>query len=219
MGGMHCAALTHDSKTLTWGVNDDGALGRNTTAQDADADSDDDEYGLILQESTPIAVPEKSFPNKPPQCSQVVATDSATFALSSDGLVYGWGTFEVCLCIYFPMVCALNLAQGSEGTLGFLKEDTLRDVKIQETPTLIAQVGNVKMLAAAGNHVLALDHDRRVWTWGCGQQNQLGRRIVPRDPLKCLEAHRLGLMNIASIACGLFHSFAVDEAGCVYAGA
>ena len=73
------------------------------------------------------------------------------------------------------------------------------------------------MLAAAGNHVLALDHDRRVWTWGCGQQYQLGRRIVLRDPLKCLNPDRLGLKNIASIACGQFHSFAVDEQGRVYA--
>ena len=29
-GGMHCVALTHDNKILTWGVNDEGALGRKT---------------------------------------------------------------------------------------------------------------------------------------------------------------------------------------------
>ena len=30
-GGMHCVALTHDNRILTWGVNDLGALGRDTT--------------------------------------------------------------------------------------------------------------------------------------------------------------------------------------------
>ena len=30
-GGMHCVSLTHDQKIVTWGVNDNGALGRDTT--------------------------------------------------------------------------------------------------------------------------------------------------------------------------------------------
>lgn len=56
-GGMHCVALTHDNKILTWGVNDQGTLGRDTTwdgglkdmdAMDADdSDSEDgDDNGL-----------------------------------------------------------------------------------------------------------------------------------------------------------------------------
>ena len=116
VGGMHCAALTHDSRILTWGVNDDGALGRDTTAKD------DDEYDLSPQESTPIAIPEQSFPKNPAHFSQVVATDSATFALTSDGLVYGWGTFNVSLYLYFLMNGVLTLLRGPKETSAFRKK-------------------------------------------------------------------------------------------------
>jgi regulator of chromosome condensation len=44
-GGMHGAALTHDGKVYTWGVNDLGALGRITKSNDEmkDADNSDSE--------------------------------------------------------------------------------------------------------------------------------------------------------------------------------
>ena len=101
VGGMHCAALTKDSQILTWGVNDDGALGRDANwdppMRDIDAGSDesedDDEVDLNPKESTPTAVPQEFFGDK--DLVQVVVTDCATFVLTSDGLVYGWGTFKV----------------------------------------------------------------------------------------------------------------------------
>ena len=97
VGGMHTAALTHDSKVLTWGVNDDWALGRDAKAVVGEDDSDDDEFGLTPGECQPLAVPSDSFPEHDLQFSQVAATDCATFALTTDGRVYGWGTFKVCL--------------------------------------------------------------------------------------------------------------------------
>jgi regulator of chromosome condensation len=101
VGGMHCVALTHDNKIYTWGVNDNGALGRNTTwvAPDVDVDDDSDEEdtddtGINPRESTPEAIPEDSF-EEGTTFVQVAATDSASFALTDDGQVYGWGTFRV----------------------------------------------------------------------------------------------------------------------------
>jgi regulator of chromosome condensation len=102
VGGMHCLALTHDNQIYTWGVNDQGALGRNTDwdggykdmDDGSDSDSDDDDSGLNPREATPTAIPENSFP-KGTVFVQVVAADSASFALTDDGLVYGWGTFRV----------------------------------------------------------------------------------------------------------------------------
>ena len=63
-GGMHVVALTHNNSILTWGVNDQGALGRDTTWEgglrdlDEEEDSDDeaDDNGLNPHESTPAAV-------------------------------------------------------------------------------------------------------------------------------------------------------------------
>ena len=101
-GGMHVAALTHDNKILTWGVNDSGALGRNTNwdggLKDIDDnnsdDSDDSDSGLNPYESTPTQVPASNFPEGT-HFVKLSAGDSHTLALTDDGLVYGWGVFRV----------------------------------------------------------------------------------------------------------------------------
>lgn len=108
VGGMHAVALTHDNKILTWGVNDNGALGRETPAggkmvdivedgaEADDSDSDDGDSGLNPNEAEPREVDPKHFP-KGTKFVSLLACDSATFALTEDGSVYGWGTFRVSL--------------------------------------------------------------------------------------------------------------------------
>ncbi len=105
VGGMHCIALTYDDQILTWGVNDNGALGRATyweapevSIDDADDSGfeNDENAGFNPLESTPGAVPRSSFAiGEEVKFVQVVATDSASFVLTSEGNVYGWGTFRV----------------------------------------------------------------------------------------------------------------------------
>lgn len=102
VGGMHCVALTHDNKIFTWGVNDQGALGRDTNwdggykdiDDNSDSDSDDEDSGLNPLESNPTSIPDTAFP-KGTVFVEVAAADSSSFALTDDGLVYGWGTFRV----------------------------------------------------------------------------------------------------------------------------
>ncbi len=206
-GGMHAVALTKDNKILTWGVNDQGALGRDTTwsggqrsADDDGSDSEDDEddTGLNPLESTPAevdtadVVPGTRF-------VQVVASDSASFALTEDGRVYGWGTFRA-----------------SDGILGFS-----RTVQVQQTPVLLPEPKKVKALATGSNHILALDAKGKLFTWGCPEQNQLGRRCVQRDIKEsALRPGGVGFkrgVHVAKIACGSYHSFALDSQGQVYA--
>lgn len=107
---MHSVALTRDNKILTWGVNDQGALGRATPNEgkmvdlpeggngddDSDSDSDDDDSGLNPSEAEPRQVDPSHFPEGTVFAS-VHAGDSTTFALTNTGLVYGWGTFRVSL--------------------------------------------------------------------------------------------------------------------------
>ena len=104
-GGMHVAALTRENKILTWGVNDQGALGRDTTwsggLRDVEDEDSDDEDGPSLNpiESTPTEVDATDI--KPDtKFTQLVASDNATFALTNTGLVYGWGTFRVSLPLF-----------------------------------------------------------------------------------------------------------------------
>ncbi|TPX18366.1 uncharacterized protein E0L32_011741 [Thyridium curvatum] len=204
-GGMHSIALTKDNKILTWGVNDQGALGRDTTwdgglrdADDSDSDSDDeDDTGLNPKESTPGEIdttniaPETVF-------VQVAASDSASFALTADGRVYGWGTFRA-----------------ADGILGFTK-----DILIQKTPILLPEPKKVTQLAVGSNHILTLDQKGKVFAWGCPEQNQLGRRCIQRNKEAALRPSGVAFKRgskITKVACGSYHSFAVDHNGRVYA--
>ena len=89
-GGMHTVALTRDNTILTWGVNDLGALGRDTAVEE---DEDDE---LNPSESVPGLV-DTAHLGSGITWSQVVASDNASFALTDNGRVYGWGTFRVCI--------------------------------------------------------------------------------------------------------------------------
>ncbi|KAL4903323.1 hypothetical protein BDW74DRAFT_179742 [Aspergillus multicolor] len=207
VGGMHSAALTHDNKILTWGVNDDGALGRDTKqdpdevkTKDVDDDSDsdsDDEGNFNLKEATPLQVDPKYFPAGT-SFTQLVGTDSATFVLTSGGKVYGWGAFT----------------DGS-GNKQFSAGST---VQRQLTPVLIPGLENIVQLASGAQHVLALSSDGKVFGWGRDEQGQLGHvRRVRGGPVDSLTPTQCATPpNIVNIGAGSYHSFAVHKSGRVY---
>jgi regulator of chromosome condensation len=218
-GGMHCAALTYDNKVLTWGVNDEGALGRDThweaPMRDVDDDKSDDssdDADLNPIEATPTPVEFTDLPDGT-VFAQVTAGDSTTFALTNDGQVYGWGTFRVSP---YPARrshrCWHISHQGNDGILGFSQK-----IQIQRTPVLIPGLKKVTQLAAGANHVLALCSNGAVYAWGAGQQHQLGRRIVQRSKLNGLVPREFGLpKGITDVAAGDTHSFAIHKNGKVY---
>ncbi|MCJ1430909.1 hypothetical protein MMC27_000259 [Xylographa pallens] len=206
-GGMHCAALTHDNKILTWGVNDMGALGRDTTWEGGmvdmkddkdDTGSDDDdasESAINPREATPTAILASDFPAGT-VFTQVVAGDNATFALTEEGLVYGWGSFR-----------------GNDGILGF----SPKEPKLQARPVLIQDLKKVTKLVAGSNHVLALTSSGALFSWGAGEQNQLGRRIVERTRLGGLVPRQFGFAKgIVNMGAGAHHSFAIHKNGNVF---
>ena len=115
---------------------------------------------------------------------------------------------------------ASHSQQKNEGILGFNKQhETAR------TPVWIPQLKNITKITCGSNHVLVLDTSEKVFAWGNGQQNQLGRRLTERalrDAL--LPAHvtfadrsrRKASKWIADIACGEYHSFAIGTDGYVW---
>lgn len=205
-GGMHVVALTKDNKILTWGVNDNSALGRDTKweggLRDIDADDsedeDNDDSGLNPLESTPAEV-DMSEVEENTVFVQVVGSDSASFALTSEGKVYGWGTFRA-----------------SDGILGFTEK-----VHEQPRPMLLPELKKIKQLATGTNHVLALDDKGKIFAWGDGAQNQLARKVFEREILQSLRPVGVGNMPVrgskpVKLSCGSYHSFVLDSQGRVF---
>lgn len=212
-GGMHVVALTKDNKILTWGVNDNGALGRDTSnanvkmrdvgADDSDSDSEDETGGLNDEEATPKPVPAEFFPEDT-TFVDVAAGDSCSFALTTEGAVYGWGTFRK-----------------NEGILGFERGN-----HTAPRPVYLDTVKKVTQIVCGTNHVYVLDKDRHVYAWGNGQQNQLGRRVTERNLHQALQPNRIGFhdtsikkhsQRIAYIASGDYHGLAIAEDGHIWA--
>ncbi|CAL1547154.1 unnamed protein product [Lymnaea stagnalis] len=73
-GGMHTVCLTNTGQVYTFGCNDEGALGRETSVEGSEA-----KPGKV---------------NIPAPIVMVTAGDSHTAALTDDGRVYAWGNFR-----------------------------------------------------------------------------------------------------------------------------
>jgi len=82
---------------------------------------------------------------------------------------------------------------------------------------LIPNLKHVTQVVCGTDHVLALTSQGKVFSWGNGQQLQLGRRVVERTRLNNLLPREFGLKGIHAIGAGSYHSFAIANNGKVYA--
>lgn len=191
VGGQHGLVLDSEGRVWSWGGNDLGALGRDTSGHevlkdmDADESDDDDDPKLNPAESIPALVDtEQRF-------VKIEASDSLSIALTAEGDVWAWGSFR-----------------NSQGTMGFSDS-----VKIQDRPAKIEALSNIAAIAAGRDHVLALTQWGTVHTWGDAENFRLGWK----SNRSTLSPRELGLKNIVSVGAGEFHSFAIDTDGKVLA--
>ncbi|KAK6454190.1 pheromone response pathway [Scheffersomyces xylosifermentans] len=202
VGGMHTLALDGKNKVWSWGCNDSGVLGRDTSKakevlKDLDAeDSDDDDDGDLNEEESTPALVDGLESIKGTKIVQLATTDNLSAVLYDNGDVYAWGCFRC-----------------NEGMLGFLRDE----IKLQKTPLKIKELKNIVQIAGGKDHLLALDTKGIVYAWGNGQQFQLGRRVLDRHRFRSLEPQQFGLYNVKYIASGAFHCFAIDHDDQVYA--
>ncbi|KDD73507.1 hypothetical protein H632_c2107p0, partial [Helicosporidium sp. ATCC 50920] len=209
-GGMHTLALTQEGDVFSWGVNDEGALGRRTagelwekiaakTAKDVAGDS---------------YVPGKVAISSDSRIVQLSAGDSHSTALTAMGEVWAWGTFR-----------------DASGVYGFSPS-----THIQASPTLVhlptRARDQVVCVASGADHVAALTRGGELLTWGTGQQGQLGRvgeRVTSRAahgtllrphavPIKARAGVRMGgsAAEVVDLACGSWTTFAVLKGGQVF---
>jgi len=138
---------------------------------------------------------------------QVAAGDSISAALTADGRVFTWGTFR-----------------DSRGVMGHGHGGQSGD--IQERPVLLEALRglNVKQIEAGANHLMAITDDGQVYSWGCGEQGQLGRRVLERHktalglrPTNVTPRLGRGRVAIRKVICGSYHTLALTHDGQVWA--
>ncbi|KAK9510044.1 hypothetical protein O3M35_004917 [Rhynocoris fuscipes] len=141
-GGMHTVCLTSDFKVITFGCNDEGALGRHTADEESSSVPGEVELtGKVVQ---------------------ISAGDSHSAALLDSGRLFVWGTFR-----------------DSHGAMGLVNS------KIEKTPVEITS-GDLKFskISSGAHHLAILSTEGNIYTFGCGEQGQLGRlseRIANRE--------------------------------------
>ncbi|KAJ7639088.1 regulator of chromosome condensation 1/beta-lactamase-inhibitor protein II [Roridomyces roridus] len=195
-GGMH--SLFVDEKGTVWscGVNDDAALGRVTE-------------GVPDPDSTLTNVPHpiEALVDEKFRAVQVATGDSICVAVNEHGDLRAWGSFRA-----------------DEGSLGFSETTRHQFTPVSVPMELINKPGDyekVSTVAAGSNHVLVLTTHGHILSWGSGQQNQLGRKVLERHQMKGTNPQKIVLgkhrsLKAVVIGAGVYHSFAVDEAGTVW---
>ena len=75
--------------------------------------------------------------------------------------------------------------------------------------------------AAGNNHLVVLTTHGNIYTWGAGEQGQLGRKILERRKINGTNPEKVTLKNrslkAVAIGAGNYASFAVDQNGSVWA--
>lgn len=204
-GGMHTVALSSEGDVYTWGVNDEGGLGRKTS-------------GTCWEKEPEAAKGDSFVPGRAElpagvKALQVAAGDGFTFALGTDHCLYGCGHFK-------DEVGALS---------GFTPS-----VKVQGLFAVVwrppSQRDRIKVLTAGARHAALLTQRGEVLTWGSGSQGQLGR--VPHyhqdsehqptaqqlfEPTPVDFARALGSSPAVDVACGAYSTFVIAKNGAVAA--
>jgi regulator of chromosome condensation len=132
----------------------------------------------------------------------VACGDSITCCLTQDGKVYAWGTFR-----------------NATGIFGFSPT-----VQIQDIPALVPELKDVVSISAGSNHVVAITSAGKIYTWGVGEQNQLGRKITSRQLVESsltprainFKPYRLS-SKYSAVYCGAYHTLLVHETHRVFA--
>ncbi|KIY49434.1 RCC1/BLIP-II protein [Fistulina hepatica ATCC 64428] len=202
-GGLHSVFIDERGTVWTCGVNDAAALGRETTDI---PDPDNPGSFLDIDDLTSYPHPLQSLVDEDFRAVQVVAGDSINAAISAEGELRVWGSFRA-----------------KEGSLGF---STSQEYQFKPTPVnldLIHKSGDyekISSIACGGNHIMALTTHGHIFTWGTGEQGQLGRKVFDSHKLDGTTPRKIVLgtrrRKATVVGAGSFHSLAVDEAGEVW---
>ncbi|KAF4575118.1 hypothetical protein EYR36_006474 [Pleurotus pulmonarius] len=201
-GGMHTIFVDEKGTVWTCGVNDDAALGRVTTDV---PDPENPGSFLSVDDLTSIPHPLQSLIDEKFRAVKIAAGDSISAAVSTEGELRVWGTFRA-----------------NEGSLGFSSghKHQYSPVPLLELPHKPGDSEKVSSIASGSNHLLVLTTHGNIYTWGAGEQSQLGRKLIERRKIHGTVPEKVTLgtrsRKAVVIGAGNYHSFAVDDQGDVW---
>ncbi|KAF0763865.1 regulator of chromosome condensation [Aphis craccivora] len=235
-GSMHVLGVTEDGKLMSWGCNDEGALGRDTSVEDSET-----RPGVVQ-------IPEEEGA----EIYSISAGGSHSAILLSNGNVYSWGTFrdkngdmgfhpdgkkqltpklimsnvkKIASGINHLVMLSKNkvytMGCGDEGQLGRIcQRHSNRDSRVGKQLLLNPQLLNLRkkvddIWANYDTTFLRLS-DSSIYSFGLNAHGQLG---VENDE-KCVYfpqmSESLSRLKIKSISAGTQHVTLLDEQGAVY---
>ena len=163
--------------------------------------NDDGALGRAGDEEVPMVVAGGALATH--RVAAVACGDSVTTALCVGGRVCSWGTYK-----------------DAGGALGF-SEATV----VQHEPLLLEGLPTVRVVACGANHTVAVTMRGQLYAWGCGEQGQLGckvlasrpkAKLLPTQPLP-LRRGRGAALPVVSCGAGAYHSLAITADGGVWA--
>ncbi|TFK43674.1 regulator of chromosome condensation 1/beta-lactamase-inhibitor protein II [Crucibulum laeve] len=201
-GGLHSIFIDEKGTVWTCGVNDDAALGRTTK----NVPDPNNPGGFLTEDDLlPVPYPLQSLIDEKFRAVKAVSGDSICAAVSSEGELRVWGSFRAV-----------------EGSLGFSNGQ-----RYQFTPVPILELSHkpgdyekVSSIASGNNHLLVLTTHGNIYSWGAGEQSQLGRKVLERRKIHGTVPEKVTLgtrgRKAVAVGAGAFHSFAVDDKGDVW---
>lgn len=221
VGGMHCVAVTVTGDVFTWGVNDEGALGRDAATSNDYATASMSEFQRAemsekVSEMLPGRVDMAGAAATSAKAIHASAGDSHSCVVFDDGTAVAWGGFR-----------------NSSGLWAFSPTEKVawRPRRIY-VPKQGDATSRAFSCASGLDHVLLLTRAGHILSLGCGEKGRLGRLPEPEtesdDPkgdvaykTRCLVPGRVtlptGASAISRVGCGSFTSYAICRDGRAYA--
>lgn len=235
-GSMHVLGVTDDDKLMSWGCNDEGALGRDTSVEDSET-----RPGTVVIPETDVEI------------YSISAGGSHSAVLFSNGNVYSWGTFrdkngdmgfdpsgekqlkpklimsnvkKIASGINHLVMLSKNnkvytMGCGDEGQLGRIcQRHSNRESRVGKqlllNPQLLKFRKKVDDIWADYDTTFLRLSDSTIYSFGLNAHGQLG---VENDD-KCIYfpqlSESLSRLKIKSISAGTQHVTLLDEQGAVY---
>jgi alpha-tubulin suppressor-like RCC1 family protein len=225
IGGGHMAALTLDGQVVSWGLDDCGQCGHEIVSQVVDPRNFRPQ---VLRGKSPNLV--KNFPDSI-KIVDISCGRFFTAAVTEDGNLFTWGSgrdynlghgdrnpqklpkqvkglegikiIKVACGRDFAVALDANGNLYSWGNNDYGQLGLGQTEKFKATPQVIREINNVVEVACGDFHVLALNKDGEVYSWGNGFDGQLCHGSTSNHSSPSLINN---IPPIARISCGGGHS-------------